>query len=277
LSIRSRGTAAILVMHMAAADPILEPLRADPGRTAILSDVDGTLAPIVTDPAAAVVPAEARVVLRELARRYLLVACITGRRATEARRMVGLDELTYAGNHGLELLGPGDLEPRLDPALGGHGSAAAGFVGRLDWSRLASVGLRLEDKGPIQAIHWRGAADAATAEQRASELAELATQEGLVPHFGRMVLEVRPIAEVHKGVAARRLIDAAGAGQAFYGGDDHTDRDAFAALREMVRTGELERAVCVAVASADGPTEIQREADAVVSGTEGFLDLLRAL
>ena len=258
-------------------DPIVEPLRADPGRAAILCDVDGTLAPIVEDPAAAAVPTRTRALLATLAERYRLVACITGRRASAARRIVGLDQLTYAGNHGLELLGPGEVEPTLDPALGHRGSAAAGFVARLDWDRLASAGLRLEDKGPIQAIHWRGAADEAAAEQRARALADLAAEEGLVPHFGRLVLELRPVAEVHKGVATRRLVTTTGVDGALFGGDDHTDRDAFAALRELEREGGLDTAVCVAIASPEAPPQLQREADLVVEGPEGFLDLLGRL
>jgi trehalose-phosphatase len=191
--------------------------------------------------------------------------------------MVGLDELTYAGNHGLELLGPGDVEPGLDPALGRRGRAAGAFVERLDWPSLASYGLRLEDKGPIQALHWRGAADESTAERRARRVADLAAEQGLVPHFGRRVLEIRPVAEVHKGLAARRLIEDAGVCRALFGGDDNTDRDAFAALRELEQAGMVEKALCIAVASAEGPAELQREADAVVAGPDGFLELLRRL
>jgi trehalose 6-phosphate phosphatase len=261
---------------MADADA-LEPLRAEPRRSAILCDIDGTLAPIVEDPEAAAVPAEARDLLATLARRYLLVACVSGRRATAARRLVGLDELTYAGNHGLELLYPGDVEPRLDPAIGGRGAAAAGFVARLDWRELESIGLRLEDKGPIQAIHWRGAADVEMAEQRAREVAELAGEEGLIPHFGRMVLELRPTAEVHKGIAVRALIAGAGASRAMFGGDDRTDLDAFTALRALDGAGELELSVCVGVASDETPAGIADQADVVVSGTDGFLELLRGL
>lgn len=259
------------------ADPILEPLRADPAAAAILCDIDGTLAPIVADPATATVPAGVRALLAELASTYRLVACVSGRRATAARRMVGLDGLTYAGNHGLELLRPGETEPSLDPAVGRRRAAASGFASRLDWKRQASVGLRLEDKGPIQAIHWRGAPDEAVAEQRARELAELAEREGLIPHFGRMVVELRPVATVDKGVAARRLVEGSGVSTALFGGDDRTDLDAFAALRELEHSGALERAVCVGVASADGPDQIQREADLVVAGPEGFADLLRML
>jgi trehalose-phosphatase len=261
---------------MADADA-LQQLRAEPRRSAILCDIDGTLAPIVDDPEAAAVPEEARELLRDLARRYLLVGCVSGRRASTARRLVGLDELAYAGNHGLELLAPGDAEPRLDPALGHRGGAAAAFADRLDWRALESAGLRLEDKGPIQAIHWRGAAAPALAEQRARELAELAAEEGLVPHFGRMVLELRPTAEVDKGIAVRRLVGEAGAARALFGGDDRTDLDAFAALRAMQSAGELEVGVCVGVDSDEGPAEIRDQADVVVPGTPGFLDLLREL
>jgi trehalose 6-phosphate phosphatase len=259
------------------ADPIIEPLRADPARAAILCDIDGTLAPIVDDPERAAVPDPARAVLRSLAGRYVLVACVSGRRASAARRIVGVDEITYLGNHGLERLDPGEIEPRLAPELGHRGGAAAGFVNRLDPRDLHGCGLRLEDKGPIQAIHWRTASDWELAQGRARELAELAAEQGLKPHFGRMVLELRPLDEIHKGTAVRSVLGDAGVDAALFGGDDTTDLDAFAALTEMVAEAELSTAVRVAVASAEGPEELQRLADVVVDGPEGFLDLLRAL
>lgn len=262
---------------MPEADAILDPLRAEPSRTAILCDIDGTLAPIVDDPDQAAVPESTRVVLRSLAARYRLVACISGRRASAARRIVGVDELTYLGNHGLERLDPGQVEPSLDPALGHRGTAASGFVARLDGRQLDDCGLRLEDKGPIQAIHWRTAADRVLAEGRAREVADLAAEQGLHPHFGRMVLELRPVAEVHKGTAVRAVVADAGIDAALFGGDDTTDLDAFAALRELTSEGRLRVAVCVAVASEEAPAELQRRADLVVDGSDGFLDLLRAL
>ncbi len=150
-------------------------------------------------------------------------------------------------------------------------------MSRLDWRDLDSAGLRLEDKGPIQAIHWRGAGAPEAAEQRAREIAALAAEEGLVPHFGRLVLELRPVATVDKGVAVRRLVGESGVTRALYGGDDRTDLDAFAALRELADEGTLAASVCVGVASSEGPAEIRTEADLVVSGPDGFVDILRAL
>src|SRR5688572_4248171 len=69
---------------------LLAPLRADPGRTAVLLDVDGTLAPIVRHADEASVPETTRALLIRLARNYGLLACVTGRRAAEARRMVSI-------------------------------------------------------------------------------------------------------------------------------------------------------------------------------------------
>jgi trehalose 6-phosphate phosphatase len=264
-------------MGAPAPSEVIEPLRADPARAAVLCDIDGTLAPIVVDPESAAVPAPARTLLAGLASRYRLVACVSGRRASAARRMVGLDQLTYAGNHGLELLRPGDSEPTLDPALGHRGTAASAFASRLDWARLDGYGLRLEDKGPIQAFHWRGAPDEGAAEGTARELASEAVGWNLVPHWGRKVLEVRPAVEVNKGTALAELLEERRLANALYGGDDRTDVDAFLKLHAMRATGDLRSAVCVGVASAEGPRELVQEADVLVEGTSGFVTMLRLL
>ncbi|HEU4599323.1 MAG TPA: trehalose-phosphatase, partial [Solirubrobacterales bacterium] len=106
----------------------LAPLRSEPDRSAVLTDVDGTLAPIVERPEQAAVPAEARDALVSLSSRFGLVGCISGRQAEEARRLVGVDEIAYAGNHGLELLLPGSDGPQLDPSLRDRERAASEFV-----------------------------------------------------------------------------------------------------------------------------------------------------
>ena len=254
----------------------LQPLLADPARTAILTDIDGTLAPIVDDPAAAAVPSEAREVLSALARRFALVGCISGRQATEARRLVGLDELAYSGNHGLELLMPGDDEPHSDPSLSGGEDAAARFLGAIEETELDVLGLRREDKGPIQALHWRGAPDEDAAERRAQEIAGAAEDEGLAPHQGRKVLEIRPPGGADKGRAVTALLTG-DITAATYAGDDRTDLDAFARLRELVAQEHLETALCVGITSAEGPAEIAEQSDLTVDGPPGWLALLTEL
>jgi trehalose 6-phosphate phosphatase len=255
----------------------LEALRADPSRTAILTDVDGTLAPIAERPEQAAVPERASELLRQLSGRYGLVGCVSGRRAEEARRLVGVEEIGYAGNHGLELLLPGDRRPRLDPSLEGREDDAARFLAGVDPNELASAGLRPEDKGPIQALHWRGADDERTADARAHEIAAAAGRAGLEPHWGRKVLELRPAGGGGKDRAVGALLASDGIAVAAYAGDDRTDLDAFRRLREMREKGELEEAVCVGVSSPEAPPELAEESDVRVDGPEGWLAVLESL
>jgi trehalose 6-phosphate phosphatase len=260
-----------------AARAALEPLRADPSIGAILTDVDGTLAPIVERAEEAAVPAQAREVLARLSERFGLVGCISGRQALEARRLVGLDDIAYAGNHGLELLLPGDEAPRPDPSLAGRERAAAEFLASVDREKLAADGLRQEDKGPIQALHWRGADDEAAAEGHAHEIAADAGQAELEPRWGRKVLELRPPGGGGKDAAVAALLATDGVQRVVYAGDDRTDLDAFRRLRELHEAGELSAAVCVGVSSAEAPAELREDSDLLVDGPEGWLAILEWL
>jgi trehalose 6-phosphate phosphatase len=256
---------------------LLAELRADPGRAALLTDVDGTLAPIVKRPEEARVPHAATELLRELSGRFGMVGCISGRPAEEARRLVGVEGISYAGNHGLELLRPGDRAPRLDPAVRESERAAAEFVAALDGKSLTGTGLRLEDKGPIQSLHWRGAADERAAEGRAQQIAKEAERAGLEPRWGRKVLEVRPRAGGGKEAAVAALLASGEFSAAIYAGDDRTDLDAFRALRQLREAGELEAAICVGVVSPEGPSELSRDSDITVEGPKGWLVILDSL
>ena len=257
-------------------DHRLSSLLDDPSCSALLTDIDGTLAPIVERADQASVPAGARAALAALSERLALVGCISGRRALEARELVGLDQLAYAGNHGLELLLPGDAKPTTDPSVRGREGGALSFLEGLDRSLLQDAGLRIEDKGPIQALHWRGATDERGAEARAREVAAVAGRTGLEPRWGRKVLELRPLGGGDKGRAVATLLTT-GIAVAAYAGDDRTDLDAFARLRELVSEGTLERAICVGVASAEAPPELEDESDFTVDGPAGWVDLLDGL
>jgi trehalose-phosphatase len=256
---------------------LVAPLRSDPERTAVLCDIDGTLAPIVDDPEAATVPEATREVLRAVTSSYGIVGCVTGRRALDARRLVGVDGIAYAGNHGFELLEPGEEEPRADPTVAARAGRAPGFVATLEPERIASAGLEVEDKGAIQALHWRRARAQGAAETVAREIASEAQASGLVPRWGRKVLELRPVAGIDKGSATLRLVRGGEAIHALFGGDDVTDLDAFRALRWMHSSGTLRSAVCVGVGSEEAPPDLAERSSLVVDGTEGFRDVLEAL
>jgi trehalose 6-phosphate phosphatase len=242
-------------MRPMAADALLAPLRDAPRRSAILLDVDGTLAPIVARPELAAVPEETRADLRRLAGDYLLIACVSGRRGEEARDLVGVEGVVYVGNHGLE------LHPDVE-------SLRARMTGFRE-----AIALPVEDKGLSLAYHYRGAADEAAARARLEDVAEQARDEGLDARWGRKVLEIRPPVEANKGTAVRALLERSGAVRALYAGDDATDLDAFAGLA----AAGLEHAVRVAVASEEGPRELVVTADLVVDGPAEVAGLLRRL
>ena len=256
--------------------PELQPFVAEPQRSALLFDVDGTLAPIVRDPAASAVPGSIRDLLDGLRRRYALVACISGRRALDARRIVGLDSITYVGNHGLEVLAPGASEAATDPALGPMAADVREFAQNAYDSGLVALGARLEDKHVIWAFHWRGAPDETATRAALGDVAAEAERRGLIAHWGRKVLEIRPPVPTDKGTAVSAALDGVPLGRALYAGDDTTDLDAFRKLHELEADGRLD-ALCVGVRSSEGPEALEREADLLVDGTEGVAELLRAL
>lgn len=258
---------------------LLEPFLAAPERCAVLMDVDGTLAPIVQRPEDATVPAETAAVLTSLSERFGLVACVTGRRALEARRMVGVPELAYAGNQGFELLMPGEDEPKIDPGVESSADRARKFLAGLEHQqRFERVGIRQEDKGPIQVLHWRGAPDEEKAKDLAEAISTLASQAGLIPLWGRKVLDLRPLAGVNKGTAVHRLLaDRAPLDAAIFAGDDRTDLDAFRAMARLAESPRLGTAVRVGVFTEESPAEISEEADIVVTGTAGVLEILKRL
>jgi trehalose 6-phosphate phosphatase len=233
--------------------PLLAELARAPGKAALLLDVDGTLAPIVARPEDARVPDETRAELRRLSDRYALVACISGRPSEEARRIVDVDGLTYVGEHGLEL----------EPEAERWADVLAAFAERAEWPA--------ERKRLTLSFHWRVAQDERAAVSTLERVAEHARAEGLVPRWGRKVLELRPPVEAHKGTAVARLLAERGLRRALYAGDDTTDLDAFAAL------AGLELGIRLAVASAEAPPELSGAADVVVGSPAELLELLREL
>lgn len=255
----------------------LEPLRADPSRSAVLLDIDGTLAPIVRHAADAHVPEATRSLLIEIARRYRVVGCISGRRASTARQIVAIGTIAYVGNHGGELLRPRATSPEVDPELAAWTARVRGFAARADTPEHQRLRVRSEDKDAIAAFHWRGAPDEEVAEQAVREIATHAQAEGFVVHWGRKVLEVRPPVVLDKGLGIATLLRGGNVSAAVYVGDDTTDLDAFRGLRAMVESRALESALCVAVTSDEAPPGMAQEADLSVDGPGGVRELLEAL
>jgi trehalose 6-phosphate phosphatase len=234
-------------------EALVAELASEPAASAILLDVDGTLAPIVARPELAGVPEETRREVARLAGRYALVACVSGRTGADAKQLVGVDGVVYVGVHGLELAP--DAEAWRGPL---HE-----FAESVDWP--------VEDKGLAVVFHYREAEDQAAARAELERVAERAGALGLRAAFGRKMLEVMPPVDADKGTAVAILLEQRGLRRALYAGDDTTDIDAFRGL------DGLDVAVRVAVASEEGPAELRQEADVVVGSPEELLAILRAL
>ncbi|HEV7640967.1 MAG TPA: trehalose-phosphatase [Gaiellaceae bacterium] len=229
-------------------------IAAAPGEAALFLDIDGVLAPIVERPEDARVPKETRKELRRLGARYALVACVTGRPSEVAREIVGVEGLTYVGEHGLEL----------DSEALRWAEPIHGFAIEVPW-------VDVEVKPLSVAFHYRSAPDPEQAREQLEAVAAGALDLGFRARWGRKVLEVLPPVNASKGTAVRHLLETTGLQRALYAGDDTTDLDGFAAL------DGLETAVRVAVVSTEGPTELGERADVLVGSTETFRDLLRQL
>jgi trehalose 6-phosphate phosphatase len=231
---------------------LLARLAEEPTRSALLLDVDGTLAPIVPRPEDARVPPETQGELRRLNDRYALVACVSGRSGADAQKVVGVPQLVYVGNHGLE------LEPEADS----WAERLHAFLRGIEWPGL------VEDKRLSASLHYRS-----TPEARASAdaIAAAARSAGFKARFGRKVLEILPPIPANKGTAVRRLLAQGELERALYAGDDTTDLDAFAAL------DSLALGVRVAVASPEAPAALADAADIVVANPLELVGLLRRL
>lgn len=234
-------------------EALLERLSAEPRQAAIFLDVDGVLAPIVPRPEDAAVPEDTRAEVRRLHEKYALVACVSGRTSADAKRIVGLDELVYVGEHGLEL----------EPSAPRWRDSLRSFADSVEWP--------VEDKGLTLSFHYRGAEDEETAEAFLLQVADRARVAGLRPRFGRKVLEIRPPVDASKGTAVRALLEERALTRALYAGDDTTDLDAFQVL------AELEVGVRVGVASPESPRGITEQADVVVHSPAELVGVLRTL
>jgi trehalose 6-phosphate phosphatase len=231
----------------------LSRLAEEPGRAAILLDVDGTLAPIVPRPELSFVPDATREELVRLAARYALVACVSGRTSDEAERIVGVPGIVYVGEHGLELA----------PEAERWQNTIREFAAAVPWPA--------EQKRLSVSFHYRTAPDEEEAVALLERVAESALAEGLRPRFGRKVLEIRPPVDADKGTAVRALLADRGLRRAFYAGDDATDLDAFHGL------DGLDVAVRVAISSVEAPSDLGVAADLVVGSPAALLEVLRQL
>jgi len=229
-------------------------------RLAVFLDYDGTLTPIVSQPAHAVLFDSTREAVRTLAA-HMPVAILSGRDLDDIYQRVSINEIIYAGSHGVDIAGPRGLRkqvateflPILDAAEKELGEKLAGTSGAL-----------LERKRFSIAAHYR------QANERGVTKVERAVNETGACHrelritAGKKVYELQPNIDWNKGRAVVWLLETLGLEQPevlpLYIGDDLTDEDAFRALEQRgvgIVVGEQSRSTAARYAL-KGPAEVER-------------------
>lgn len=251
----------------------LQPFWTHPATSGVFSDYDGTLAPIVADPALARAFPGAIEVLRALAGRLRRVGIISGRPASFLVDHLGGRGLFLSGLYGLETV---DVEsgrvlplPESLPWIGAVDEVAT-RAERFEFTGLPP-GVGVERKGLSLTLHFRFDP---TLEEVVWRWAETeANRTGLVAHLARMAVELRPPVAANKGTAL--LAAADGLGRVMFVGDDFADLDAFDTLDELERRGCT--VLRVAVASKEGPSALVSRADLVVGSPSKVMDLFTTL
>ena len=226
----------------------------------ILLDYDGTLTPIVARPQDAHLEPRVREALQTLCGRVgVSVAIVSGRRLSDVRERVGLPQLIYAGNHGLEVSGPGFVF--VEPTAMELRQALESVCEELT-ARLAGVtGAWVENKELTATVHFRSVPVEGLDQVR--RIVQAVT-DGLGNPFrlstGQSVHEIRPRVNWNKGTATKWINEKLNRSASFsiYVGDDATDEDAFLALPDGITIRVGHPANTLARYHLPGPAEVER-------------------
>ncbi len=244
----------------------------------LVTDIDGTVSAIAATPTEARVDERAWRALQRLASHLAVVSVISGRAAVDGEAMVGLPEMIYIGNHGMERLHRGTRW-----AHPGALASQAGITAALAEIAVTAArqgdddGMIVENKGLSGTIHYRLAADQDAARSALLPLAvAAANRHGLVVTEGRLIVEIRPSIVVNKGTALVDLVSEYRLQGIIFLGDDLTDVDAFVALRSL-RDDDALDTLRVGVLGAETHPRVGEEIDVAVPGVAACAALLEAI
>ena len=240
---------------------------------ALVTDVDGTISPIVDEPDQAYILPGVRPLLAQFRDRLLVAGVISGRAAEDVHQRVGVDGLVYYGNHGFERLYQGEMV--IPDAVRPYRQALAQAAEEI--RPVLLPGMMLEDKGVTLTVHYRqlvaGVDDLTSFAQFVDALT---ARLGLRLSHGRKVYELRPPVDIDKGTAFASLVNDFKVQAAVYLGDDTTDAAVFKKAQMLRQEGNCQ-SYGIGVLSSNTPADVREKADYFAEGVEdvvAFFSLL---
>ena len=239
-------------------------------RFGLITDVDGTISPIVDVPDEAQVTPQNLKLLAALRAQLTLTAVVSGRSAKDVYQRIGLPGVVYIGNHGMEQWQDGEVI--VSPTVVTYRSNLEAAIPEI--KQLLVAGMRFEDKGATLSVHYRQTNDPnQIAERLNPSFQSIAEKHGLHLTQGRMVFEFRPPVKIDKGTAFEDLVNKHQLDAAIYLGDDTTDVAVFFTARRL-RESDQCLAYGLGVESQGTPQSVLMEADCLVQGVAGIESFL---
>ena len=206
----------------------------------LLTDFDGTLTPIREHPDLAILPEEVRQILIKISNnKMFFLGIITGRSLRQIKKLVNIQKILYAANHGIELEGPGI---RITSPEAKKARCILWHIYMRLFNSLSHIeGIYLEDKGLTISLHYRLVEKTRDVEFITKTLSSIikpySERKTLSLSTGKMVYEIRPPVKWNKATTIQWLLtnyfplnfgeDAL----LIYLGDDKADIEVFNALK----------------------------------------------
>ena len=237
-------------------------------KTAVITDIDGTISKIVLDPYEATISQIMRATLKKLVNKFQLVGIITGRNVRNAEEMLEVEGLLYIGSHGLEYLKDDEIyiEPEVEEYLPLIQKVAQNIQTEEELCNIKNI--LFQEKGLCFTVHYRKCEDPeGTRRKILDAINELEGLEKFKITEGRKVVEIRPKIGHDKGTILEKLLFENALGKIIYLGDDVTDVDAFNKLKELKEESKV-NGVGIVVVSEEVPDYVKENASFYVNGVE---------
>jgi len=238
----------------------------DDNKTALITDIDGTISEIVPTPMEAVVSQNMKNAIKKLVDKFEFTGVMTGRSIKNALNMIENKNIIYIGNHGLEQFKNGKI--RIDPEVKDF-IPIIKKVGESIKKKLSDYDCILfQDKELSYTVHYRLCDNGEKIRQIALDaISEIKDSKLLKIGEGRKVIEIRPPIGHNKGTILQKLILENDIKKIIYLGDDITDSDAFAKLNELNKQKKVKSASIVVI-SKETPEYVKKNASYYVKSVD---------